>query len=150
MANEQMERIPVKIQVLTVIRQMDAEEQTEMSVSGVFYKENNAYYLQYEEKQEAGSIRTVWKSSARELLLLRNGAVSMRMHFLKNKNKSNAHVDTGAGKIAFETELLSFQEEYQTGEALFLGNMSFQYDLLSQAEPIGSYTVTLKIEEDKA
>lgn len=148
MVNEQKERIPVKIQVLTVIRQMDEEEQTIMPISGVFYKENDAYYLQYKEIQEAGEIRTVWKSSARELLLLRNGAITMRMHFLKNNNRSLANVDTGAGKFVFETALISFEENYQVENAL-LGEIRFEYDLFSQSELVGSYEVTLKIEEDK-
>lgn len=62
---------------------MDAEEKSDMSVSGVFYRDKGNRYLHYEEKQLAGTIRTVLKIADNELLLMRSGAVNMRMHFFE-------------------------------------------------------------------
>lgn len=50
---------------------------------GCFYRDKGNRYLHYEEKQLAGTIRTVLKIADNELLLMRSGAVNMRMHFFE-------------------------------------------------------------------
>lgn len=75
------ERKPVRIQITNLVRQMDALEKTEITVPGVFYRDEGNIYLHYEEQQVEGKIRSVLKVSETELLLLRNGAVNMRLHF---------------------------------------------------------------------
>ncbi|EMG27105.1 hypothetical protein X560_1514 [Listeria fleischmannii 1991] len=139
-------RTPVKIHITNIVRQMDAEEKTEMSVSGVFYQDEKSNYLQYEEKQMTGIIRSVLKISESELLLLRSGAVNMRLHFFKDQRRSVASVDSGAGKLAFESELIGYRETFC--ESPFSGKITFQYDLLSGGEFIGSYEVSMRIEEE--
>ncbi|WP_088809687.1 MULTISPECIES: DUF1934 domain-containing protein [Listeria] len=139
-------RTPVKIHITNIVRQMNAEEKTEMSVSGVFYQDENSHYLHYEEKQVAGVIRSVLKISKEELLLLRSGAVSMRMHFFKDKKRSVASVDSGAGKLVFESELIGYTEAFEKNP--LSGKIAFQYDLLSGGAFIGSYEVNMRIEEE--
>ncbi|HAO5836897.1 TPA: DUF1934 domain-containing protein [Listeria monocytogenes] len=147
MAANQMERKKVTIHITNVIRQMDAEEKSDMSVSGVFYRDKGNRYLHYEEKQLAGTIRTVLKIADNELLLMRSGAVNMRMHFFRDNRRSTASVDSGAGKLQLESELVSMEELYENKPDV-LSEVAFQYDLLSHGEYIGSYTVLMKIEED--
>ncbi|EUJ32736.1 hypothetical protein MFLO_06504 [Listeria floridensis FSL S10-1187] len=140
------ERKTVQIQITNLIRQMDALEKTEMTVPGVFYRDAGNIYLHYEEKQVAGNIRSVLKISEKELLLLRSGAVNMRLHFFKDRKRSTASVDSGAGKLVFESELVGYNETFQE-EAEVRGEVAFQYDLLSAGTYIGSYEVTMRIEE---
>ncbi|WP_239255107.1 DUF1934 domain-containing protein [Listeria ilorinensis] len=142
------ERQPVKIHITNVVRQMESEEKTEMSVSGVFYLHEGNRYLHYEERQVTGEVRTVLKLSEEELLLLRSGAVNMRMHFFRDKRRSTASIDSGAGNFLFESELVALEENFQPADGLF-GEIAFQYDLLQAGSYIGSYNVKMRIEEDK-
>ncbi|WP_439443526.1 DUF1934 domain-containing protein [Listeria aquatica] len=140
------ERKPVRIQITNLVRQMDALEKTEITVPGVFYRDEGNIYLHYEEQHVEGKIRSVLKVSETELLLLRNGAVNMRLHFFKDKSKSTASVESGAGKFLFESELVSYNEVFNQDTAQ--GEVAFQYDLLSAGTYVGSYEVTMRIEED--
>lgn len=140
------ERKSVRIQITNLVRQMDALEKTEITVPGVFYRDEGNIYLQYEEQQVEGKIRSVLKVSETELLLLRNGAVNMRLHFFKDKSRSTASVESGAGKFLFESELVSYNEAFSQDAAQ--GEVAFQYDLLSAGTYVGSYEVTMRIEED--
>ncbi|WP_163655090.1 DUF1934 domain-containing protein [Listeria sp. PSOL-1] len=141
-------RRPVRIYITNIVRQMDSEEKTETTVAGVFYQDEGSYYLHYEEKELTGIIRTVIKLSDKELLLLRSGAVNMRMHFLKDGKRSTATIHSEAGKLIFESELISCQEIFAEEPVGFLKELAFQYDLLNTGEYIGSYSVLIGIEEE--
>lgn len=66
--------------------------------------------------------------------------------FFKDKSKSTASVESGAGKFLFESELVSYNEVFNQDTAQ--GEVAFQYDLLSAGTYVGSYEVTMRIEED--
>ena len=48
-----------------------------------YFKKTMSAYLRYEEAMEEGSVRTIVKMAAEEALILRNGAVKMRLPFEK-------------------------------------------------------------------
>ena len=71
----------VKINVKTTIMQEDSEEIIEGAVLGDFFQKETASYLQYEEISEQGSTRTIVKMAGNDALILRNGAIKMRLPF---------------------------------------------------------------------
>ncbi|MBC1919318.1 DUF1934 family protein [Listeria booriae] len=144
------EKTAVRLRLRTISKQETVEERSELDVSGVFYLDHatGSRYLHYEEEQEAGVIRTVLKITDKEVLLMRSGAVSMRMHFFKERKRSTVSVDYGVGKLMMESELLNIEEVYEDSE-LFAGKIDFQYELLDNGVNIGLFDVSMILEEDK-
>ncbi|WP_430539435.1 DUF1934 domain-containing protein [Listeria rocourtiae] len=144
------EKTPILLRLKTISKQEMEEEITELALSGVFYLDHTtgSRYLHYEEEQEAGTIRTVLKITDQEVLLMRSGAVNMRMHFFRERKRSTVSVDYGVGKLMMESELLNMEEVY-VQEAGFSGKINFQYELLDRGVNIGIFDVSMILEEDK-
>ncbi|WP_325064984.1 YwiB family protein [Paenilisteria weihenstephanensis] len=144
------EKTPVLLRLKTISKQEMEEETTELTASGVFYLDHKtgSRYLHYEEEQEAGVIRTVLKVTDTEVLLMRSGAVNMRMHFFRERKRSTISVDYGVGKLMMESELLNIEEIY-TQDEMFSGKINFQYELLDNGVNIGIFDISMILEEDK-
>jgi uncharacterized beta-barrel protein YwiB (DUF1934 family) len=74
--------VPVKINVKTTI---DSDETFELMVFGTYFEKGNAAYLRYEEAVEEGSVRTIVKMAQNVALILRGGAIKMRLPFELNR-----------------------------------------------------------------
>ncbi|WP_235841983.1 DUF1934 domain-containing protein [Neobacillus fumarioli] len=136
MANNE---IPVKIVVKTTI---DKEETFELTVFGRFFQKGQASYLQYEEAMDEGKVRTIVKATADDMLILRSGAVNMRLPFQLEKTLPGRYELPFA---ALETTTLAkkMQFFYENG----CGLIEIVYDFSIAGEQTGTYHLEIKFEK---
>ncbi|WP_235846998.1 DUF1934 domain-containing protein [Neobacillus soli] len=128
--------IPVKIKVKTTI---DEQETFELTAFGRYYKKNHAFFLQYEEVMEEGSVRTIVKVAADEALILRGGAVKMRLPFrLHEKLHGSYEMPFGT----FETTTLARRIKHTEG------HLDILYDFVMQGAASGTYHLEISFQED--
>ncbi|WP_083413203.1 YwiB family protein [Bacillus massilinigeriensis] len=77
--------MPVKVKVVTVIERGEERDRLELSAAGKMFRKGDSVYLQYEEKLEEGIVNTTVKMKKEDVLILRSGAVKMRLHLLAEK-----------------------------------------------------------------
>lgn len=140
------EQLPVKIKVKTDIRNGSSKDTFEFTAFGRYYKKENARYLQYDEVMEAGTVKTIVKISKQEGLILRSGAVKMRLPFQMNKRLKGTYT-TPYG--VFELVTLTKRFEHQFEEQTSLGSFEVLYDLKMQGAHSGTYHLTITFEEEK-
>ncbi|WP_244440886.1 DUF1934 domain-containing protein [Neobacillus jeddahensis] len=134
MANHE---IPVKIKVKTTI---NADETFELMVSGRYSQKAGASFLQYEEVLEEGTVRTIVKVAAEEALILRGGAVKMRLPFrLHKRMRGSYEMPFGT----FETMTMAKRIEHTKGLIDIL------YDFNMQGSPGGTYHLEITFQEDE-
>lgn len=134
MANQER---PVKINVKTTI---DEQETFELTVFGRYYQKGNASFLQYEEVLEEGTVRTIVKMAPEEALILRSGAVKMRLPFrLHLKMRGSYELPFGV----FETMTLARSIKHTEG------SFDILYDFTMQGSPGGTYHLEITFQEDE-
>ena len=82
----------------------------------VICKRNAASFLQYEEVQEEGSVRTIVKMAGDEALILRGGAVKMRLPFRLNKKLRMAVMKCRLGTFETMTMAKRIEHSYENGK----------------------------------
>lgn len=138
MANSE---IPVKINVKTTI---DQGETFELVVFGRFFQKEHASFLQYEEIMEEGRVRTIVKLAAEEALILRSGAVKMRLPFQLGKSLSGSYqMPFGV----FETTTLARKMEYTIDNGS--GRIDIVYDFAMQGAHAGTYHLEISFQEER-
>jgi uncharacterized beta-barrel protein YwiB (DUF1934 family) len=131
------QEIPMKIKVKTTI---DEQETFELTVFGRYYQKENASYLQYEEVLEEGTVRTIVKMAPDSALILRGGAVKMRLPFQLNvKQRGSYELPFGV----FETMTLAKRIVHSEGLIDIL------YDFSMQGSPGGTYHLEITFQEDE-
>jgi uncharacterized beta-barrel protein YwiB (DUF1934 family) len=133
--------LPVKITVKTTI---DHDETFELSVFGRYFQRENADYLQYVEALEEGEVRTIVKMSAKEALILRSGAVKMRLPFELNR-KLNGSYELPFGEFATVTKANKLDYRYENGK----GSFTVLYDFLMEGSALSKYHLEIAFQEDK-
>jgi uncharacterized beta-barrel protein YwiB (DUF1934 family) len=133
-------QLPVKINVKTTI---DHEETFELVLFGQYYKKENASYLQYEEVMEEGSVRTIVKMTPGEGLILRSGAVKMRLPFQVNR-KMNGSYEMPFGRFETTTKTKKIEHSFDNGQ----GRIDILYDFTMQGSPAGTYHLEITFQED--
>jgi uncharacterized beta-barrel protein YwiB (DUF1934 family) len=128
--------IPVKINVRTTINN---EETFELVVFGQYYLKNGARFLQYDETTEEGTIHTIVKTAPDEALILRSGAVKMRLPFQLHKTLNGSY-EMPFGR--FETTTLT--KQLAQDENAF----DILYDFTLQGSPAGTYHLEITFQED--
>jgi uncharacterized beta-barrel protein YwiB (DUF1934 family) len=128
--------IPVKIKVKTTIDQQDTFE---LTVFGQYYKKENASFLRYEEVMEEGSVRTIVKVGADEALILRSGAVKMRLPFKLARTVIGSY-EMPFGR--FETTTTAKRIKLEDGLIDIL------YDFTLQGTPSGTYHLEISFQEE--
>lgn len=127
-------QIPVKVKVKTVIN----KEPFELTAFGRYSEKGDSTYLQYDEMMPEGTIHTTIKLKNGEVLILRKGAVDMRLHFITNKKTSGT----------FNTELGLMMTEADTKKvAIGEGQVEIRYDLNIQGSHAGTYHMNIQYEE---
>jgi uncharacterized beta-barrel protein YwiB (DUF1934 family) len=131
----------LKITVKTTIVQEDHKEIMESTATGEFFQKENASYLQYEESSDQGSIRTTVKVAGNEALILRNGAVKMRLPFALYQPMRGTY-KLPFGK--FETMTLA------KNISLSKGKIDLLYDFSMQGAPsVGTYHLEITFQEEE-
>lgn len=141
LSTTQKDQIHVKITVKTVIRDGNRKETFELITFGRYYKKDNARYLQYDEVLDEGilPVKTIIKISAEDGLILRSGAVKMRLPFKMNKRLRGQYT-TPYGE--FDITTLTKRLHHQYDEQIGTGSIEVLYDLSMQ----GTYTGTYHLE----
>lgn len=137
----------VKIQVKTTIFQYNSKEMIESTARGRFFQKDKASYLQYEEAGEEGSTRTVVKVSEAEALILRSGAVKMRLPFMLHK-KMRGSYEMSLGRFDTATVAKRIEHTYhaESGEGL----IDILYDFSMQGAPrAGTYHLEITFQEEE-
>lgn len=138
--------IPVRIKVCTTISQGNEKESYELVTFGRFYRKGTGFYLLYEEIMELGIIKTSVKFSEEDAVILRSGAVNMRLAFRKN-GRMKGHYETPYGTMDTMTDTKQFQHQ-QTNEKE--GKLELLYEFMLQEDLAGTYHMKITYEEDKA
>ncbi|MBK3495681.1 DUF1934 domain-containing protein [Viridibacillus sp. YIM B01967] len=140
-------KAPVKLKLITTIRQTEAETETyELWSEGTLVQKRGQTYLQYEEVQEDKQIRSTLKFGNNEAVILRNGDVKMRMPFLLH-HEQNGHYNSEYGTLPIVTYTKEMQFEPHASENS--GRFYLQYDLLIGGQSAGEYTLEMIYTEGK-
>lgn len=133
----------VNIKLISTIRPIDGESETlEMWLDGQLINKADSLYLKYEEMQDDKTIRTTMKLDTERALIMRAGAVKMRLP-LNIFEQQIGH---------YESELGSMPLVTQTKNMLFTrhemrGDFHVQYDLLMGGQSVGNYTLDITFTE---
>lgn len=133
----------VKIKVKTTIWNDGEKETSELTTFGRYYEKGKSIFLQYEEFLEEGSVKSIVKVSEQEALILRSGAINMRMVFVTNKSLAGRY-DTPYGTMGIETRTkrLAYKKEAS------FGTVEIFYELHMQGSLAGTYQLELSFEEE--
>lgn len=139
------EQIPVKINVKTVVQQDNEQQAYELTVFGRYQKTESASFLRYEEVLEEGTVTTTVKITAEGALILRSGAVKMRMTFRKNQTMPGSYQSPyGTMQAEAITKQLEHSFHLHTNE----GNLNLLYDLNIQGTKAGTYHLKISYKEE--
>ncbi|WP_442600424.1 DUF1934 domain-containing protein [Neobacillus sp. D3-1R] len=138
------EQIPVKVWVKTDIFQGDQKETFELVTFGRYYNKGQSSYLLYEEVMDVGNIKTSVKFSEGEAVILRSGALNMRLAF-KQDHQMRGHYDTpyGAMEMLTDTKRMAHNPSSERD-----GELDLVYDLTTQGEVAGTYHMKITYKED--
>jgi uncharacterized beta-barrel protein YwiB (DUF1934 family) len=129
--------IPVKINVKTTINN---DETFELVAFGQYYQKNGGTFLQYEEVSEEGTVKTIVKVAAEEALILRSGAVKMRLPFQLHQTLTGSY-EMPFGR--FETTTRTKRIEHHDN------SFDILYDFTLKGSPAGTYHLEITFQEDK-
>jgi uncharacterized beta-barrel protein YwiB (DUF1934 family) len=129
-----MEQMPVKIKVNTTIWNNGEKETFELTTFGRYYEKNNSFFLQYEEVMEEGTVKSIVKVSENETLILRSGAVNMRMVFELNKKHAGRY-ETPFGTMGISTRTKRLAHDITEQK----GAIDILYELHMQGSIAGTY-----------
>lgn len=144
----QTEQIPVTIQIKTVIQQGDDTETYRLTAFGQYQQTATAAYLRYEEVMDGdvGNVKTTIKVSETETLILRNGAVKMRMVLRPGIEVSGTyHSPHGIMETVITAQEIDHSFNGQTNE----GIINLTYDLNVQGTLAGTYHLEIKFKEEQ-
>jgi uncharacterized beta-barrel protein YwiB (DUF1934 family) len=133
----------VKIKLTSSITPLDGELETyEMWLQGAFIEKAGSPYLRYEEVQEEQSVMTTIKLASEKALIIRSGAVKMRLP-LNIDQLEAGHYKNALGEIPIDiqTNTLNFDGAEANGQ--FTAN----YDLLIDGNSVGNYVLQIQYQE---
>lgn len=146
LSNTLGQQTPVKIHVTTNIYNGSNKESIEWVGFGQYLEKDGSSYVKYEEVIEEGTIKTIVKIAEHEGLILRSGAVKMRLSFLLNKKRNGSYeTPYGTFLMVTDTKRLSFEKEAES----LSGLIDILYDLNVNGNNNGTYHMTIQLKEEK-
>lgn len=141
MANEA--RSQVNIKLISTIRPIEGEsEGYEMLLTGQLLEKAGSIYLKYEEVQEDKTIRTTMKLGNEQALIMRNGAVKMRLPLnIIEQQMGHYESELGSMPLVIDTKEMTFTKQTVSGD------FHVQYDLLMGGQSVGNYTLDITFTE---
>jgi uncharacterized beta-barrel protein YwiB (DUF1934 family) len=133
--------VPVKINVKTTINH---DETFELMVFGTYFEKGNAAYLRYEEAVDEGNVRTIVKMAHNDALILRGGAIKMRLPFELNR-KLNGSYEMPFGQFATVTKAKRIDYSYENGK----GHFGVLYDFSMEGAEASTYQLEIAFQEEK-
>ncbi|MGE7695814.1 DUF1934 domain-containing protein [Lysinibacillus sp. NPDC094177] len=141
MANEA--RSQVNIKLISTIRPIDGESESyEMWLTGQLLEKAGNMYLKYEEVQEDKTIRTTMKLGNEQALIMRAGAVKMRLPLnIIEQQIGHYESEFGSMPLVIHTKNMTFTKQAVSGD------FHVQYDLLMGGQSVGNYTLDITFTE---
>ncbi|WNS81088.1 DUF1934 domain-containing protein [Domibacillus sp. DTU_2020_1001157_1_SI_ALB_TIR_016] len=139
MADEQM---PVKIRVKTDVAHEGEKETFELSLFGRLFKKDGSTFLKYDEVQDEGVVHTIVKLADAGALILRSGALKMRMIFEEGQ-RLNGSYESQFGTLLLTTDTKIFTHNMNDAGT---GQAELVYSLLMQGDAVGTYTMNIHYE----
>ena len=135
----------VSIQLHSLIRHPGQEQEMhELSLAGQFIEKKGKSYLKYEEQQNGTVVRTTVKLDAEDALILRSGAVTMRLPFSANDKRPGTY---GNGPASFNLLVETDHLEFITGADESTGRFHVAYHLHAEGSLLGTYELTITYTE---
>jgi uncharacterized beta-barrel protein YwiB (DUF1934 family) len=116
-----------------------------MWLQGSFVKKAGNSYLRYEEIQEDLTIRTTIRLEEERAVILRSGAVKMRL-VLNTKERENGHYESPYGSLPLETRTNELVME-NNEDSKINGRFLTRYDLIIGGNSAGKYTLEINYSE---
>ncbi|WP_259455635.1 DUF1934 domain-containing protein [Bacillus sp. PK3_68] len=142
MAQNPQASVPVDIHLTTSIEHEGEKEVFKFMLSGEFQEKNGSFFLKYNEIQEEGTIQTIVKFSDKGAVILRSGAIKMRLPF-NEKEQMNGSYESPQGTLAMSTRTNKLSHSHTYKESQLEGALRLDYHLLMQGIAVGSYTLDL-------
>ncbi|MFJ6209330.1 DUF1934 domain-containing protein [Lysinibacillus sp. NPDC092081] len=141
MANDA--RSQVNIKLISTIRPIDGESESyEMLLTGQLLEKAGSIYLKYEEVQEDKTIRTTMKLGNEQALIMRTGAVKMRLPLnIIEQQMGHYESELGSMPLVIDTKEMTFTKQAVSGD------FHVQYDLLMGGQSVGNYTLDITFTE---
>ena len=136
------EQIPVKIRVKTDVAHEGERETFELSLFGRLFKKDGSTFLKYDEVQDKGVVHTIVKLADRNALILRSGALKMRMVFEQGQ-QLNGSYESQYGTLLVTTDTQIFTHNSNNAGT---GQAELVYKLLMQGGAVGTYTMNIHYE----
>lgn len=137
------EKSQVNIKLISTIRPIDGESETlEMWLDGQLINKADSLYLKYEEMQDDKTIRTTMKLDTERALIMRAGAVKMRLPLnIFEQQIGHYESELGSMPLITQTKNMLFTRHEMRGE------FHVQYDLLMGGQNVGNYTLDITFTE---
>ena len=141
MANEAKSKVNIKL--ISTIRPIDGESETfEMWLNGELLEKAGSLYLRYEEVQEQKTIRTTMKLGEEQALIMRAGAVKMRLPLnIFEQQIGHYESEFGSVPLVIQTKKMTFVRQEVRGD------FHVQYDLQMSGQSVGNYTLDITFTE---
>jgi uncharacterized beta-barrel protein YwiB (DUF1934 family) len=136
--------MPVKVTVRTTISHGDEQEVFELVTFGRFFHKGSAFYLFYEEELDVGKIKTSVKFSDEDAVIIRSGAVNMRLAFHPNR-QMKGHYDTPYGTMDTMTETKNLTHQQTSDKE---GKLNLLYDFRLQEDHAGTYQLEISYKKE--
>ncbi|MFJ7934264.1 DUF1934 domain-containing protein [Sporosarcina sp. NPDC096371] len=131
----------VDIQLHSSIRHPGQEQEIhELSLTGQLIEKKGKRYLKYEEQQNGREVMTTVKMGAEDALILRSGAVTMRLPFILDGERPGTY---GSGPASFD--LLVKTTQLECSEQT--GRFRVAYELHAEGSLLGIYELTITYTE---
>ncbi|WP_025785552.1 DUF1934 domain-containing protein [Sporosarcina sp. D27] len=135
--------VPVKIKLKSAIQHPGQEtDKYELEIEGTIVEKAGNRYLRYEEEQNRELIKTMIKLDPEDALVMRTGAIRMRLPFELNGKRVGTYAN---GPLEMDlivvTKALSIKSEQTAGE------FHVHYDMHSEQSLLGSYQLTIHYAE---
>lgn len=134
--------MPVKIRVKTDVAHEGENEAFELSLFGQLFKKDGSTFLKYDEVQDEGVVHTIVKLADASALILRSGALKMRMIFEEGQ-QLNGSYESQYGTLLVTTDTQTFTHHTMDRGT---GRAELVYKLLMQGDAVGTYTMNIQYE----
>lgn len=136
----------VAIDIESLMLSAGRRDKNEYRYKGEMHLMNGTWYIKYVEPGEDGETNATLKIKPSEVVVIRNGLVSMRQSFRAGITTSGMY-ESLAGPMQMDTETTDVRLEYD--EEGYLQKASWVYNLSLNEQEIGTYTVTCSLQRKR-
>ncbi|QTD40716.1 DUF1934 domain-containing protein [Sporosarcina sp. Te-1] len=128
----------------TIIHPGQPADNHALQAKGTVVEKAGNLYLRFEEKQNGQTIRTTVKLGREEALIMRSGAVQMRLPFTIGNPRPGTY---GNGPATFNLLVKTKELEVDTDIAGATGNFHVHYELHADGALLGTYKLQITYTE---